>query len=174
MRLNPPPNWPPLPKDFVPPPGWKPDPRWGEPPDGWQLWVDDEPGRSWRTPRTWWWRWATGLVVVLAVVLVTALVKHSQHNSSGHQVVYRVSGVSANTITYAVAGGQQQAADVALPWSDTEGLRALKHGAQVAISAQNGSASGAITCEIDIDGAVAVEHTSTGPYAVVSCVAPLS
>lgn len=40
-RLNPPPNWPPLPPGFVPPDGWQPDPRWGEPPPGWQLWVDD-------------------------------------------------------------------------------------------------------------------------------------
>ena len=174
MRFNPPPNWPPLPQGFVPPPGWQPDPQWGEPPDGWQLWLDDGPMRGLRVPQTWLGRWAAGLVVVLAVVLVTVVVKHSQHGSSGHQVVYRVTGVSANTITYTVAGGQQQAADVALPWSDTEGLRALKHGAQVAISAQNGSTSRAITCEIDIDGAVAVEHTSKGPYAVVSCVAPLS
>lgn len=41
MKFNPPPNWPPLPPEFVPPPGWQPDPAWGETPYGWQLWIDD-------------------------------------------------------------------------------------------------------------------------------------
>jgi hypothetical protein len=40
-RLNPPPGWPPVPRDFTPPPGWQPDPSWPPVPPGWQLWVED-------------------------------------------------------------------------------------------------------------------------------------
>ncbi|HTU75152.1 MAG TPA: DUF4190 domain-containing protein [Trebonia sp.] len=40
-RLNPPPGWPPVPRDFVPPPGWQPDPSWPPVPPGWPLWVED-------------------------------------------------------------------------------------------------------------------------------------
>jgi hypothetical protein len=40
-RFNPPPGWPPVPRDFTPPPGWQPDPSWPPLPPGWQLWVED-------------------------------------------------------------------------------------------------------------------------------------
>lgn len=40
-RLNPPPGWPPVPRDFTPPPGWQPDPSWPPVPPGWPLWVED-------------------------------------------------------------------------------------------------------------------------------------
>lgn len=42
LRFNPPPGWPPPPRDFVPQPGWQPDPSWPPPPPGWHLWVDDQ------------------------------------------------------------------------------------------------------------------------------------
>jgi hypothetical protein len=42
LRFNPPPGWPPPPRDFVPQPGWQPDPSWPPPPPGWRLWVDDQ------------------------------------------------------------------------------------------------------------------------------------
>jgi hypothetical protein len=41
MRLNPPPNWPPMPPSWAPPPGWQPDPSWPDPPPGWNLWLED-------------------------------------------------------------------------------------------------------------------------------------
>jgi hypothetical protein len=42
LRLNPPPNWPPVPGGVTPESGWQPDPSWPQPPPGWQLWVNDD------------------------------------------------------------------------------------------------------------------------------------
>ena len=38
-RVNPPPNWPALPGDWMPAQHWRPDPAWGPLPTGWTLWV---------------------------------------------------------------------------------------------------------------------------------------
>lgn len=63
MKFNPPPNWPPLPKDFTPPPGWRPDPRWGEPPVGWPLWLEDPSAPSSNSAA-----WATAGALILAAI----------------------------------------------------------------------------------------------------------
>lgn len=41
-RFNPPPGWPPTPKNWVPPSGWEPPAEWPKPPSGWELWVEEE------------------------------------------------------------------------------------------------------------------------------------
>jgi hypothetical protein len=61
MHLNPPPNWPPVPRGWTPPPGWQPDPSWGPPPPNWPLWV---PNRS---------KNRTALIVGGAIAAVTAI-----------------------------------------------------------------------------------------------------
>ena len=48
MRLNPPPDWPPVPPGWVPPAGWQPDPSWPDPPPGWNLWIEDTAARDGR------------------------------------------------------------------------------------------------------------------------------
>src|SRR5690349_16519251 len=42
--FNPPPGWPPPPKNWSPPTGWSPDPNWPAPPPGWQLWIAEDEG----------------------------------------------------------------------------------------------------------------------------------
>ena len=69
MRLNPPPDWPPVPPGWIPPPGWQPDPSWPDPPSGWPLWVEDTaasmPVQS-RGPR---WAMAGGSAIFIGAFL---------------------------------------------------------------------------------------------------------
>lgn len=168
-RFNPPPGWPPIDGSKLPL-DWQPDPRWGPLPEGWQLWVYEEKKKA--SDGQWALAVASVAIIAIPAIVIGVHRMHAAKAAAGHDVTYKVSGASTASIDYVVAGGQQQANDVPLPWSDTEGLRALSSEARVYLSAQNGG-DGSITCEIDIDGSPVVTNTSTGAYGVVTCVAPL-
>lgn len=42
MRFNPPPGWPPPPKEWMPTAEWRPDPSWPPAPAGWVFWVPED------------------------------------------------------------------------------------------------------------------------------------
>lgn len=121
---------------------------------------------------SWWW-----LLLALAVAGGIWLVSSRpwQHKATAHHVVYAVTGNgrSSGLIDFVVPGGQRQVNGTALPWSYAQDVTAKGPGASVFVSAQNGAASGSISCEIDVDGKTAVSNTSSGAYAVVTCSAPL-
>ena len=166
-----------MPPGFVPPPGWLPDPAWGEPPAGWPIWVDDQ-----QSPRRWltWRRFVqTGVIAFVVAIVVVAVTAHDRADKAqgAHRVIYTVTGDgSANNVTYLVAGGEQQANSVSLPWSYEAQLSARASGAAVVVTAQraSGDDGGSISCDISVDGSSVVHNTSSGQYAVVTCSAPLS
>jgi hypothetical protein len=63
--------------------------------------------------------------------------------------------------------GQQQETGVSLPWfkqfTAGQGFQSF------VVLAQNAGTTGSISCEIDIDGKVISQQTSTGQYAIVTC-----
>jgi hypothetical protein len=83
-------------------------------------------------------------------------------------VIYRVTGVAANfaDVTYQNAQGGTEQRHVSLPWNMT---LTVNHGAFAYLSAQNASAYGAITCEIQVDGVPFKKSTSSGAYTIASC-----
>jgi Mycobacterium membrane protein len=88
-----------------------------------------------------------------------------------HTLVYRIGGTasSASSISYSTGDGQEQQTNVRVPWKRSLKVR---EPASVAITAQNGG-SGSITCEIAVDGKTVKRSTSSGSYAVVTCVATI-
>lgn len=84
-------------------------------------------------------------------------------------VTYKISGTGATRgmITYTTPSGQEQTTRN-LPWKKT--LK-FKKGAGdfLAISVQNESASGAVVCQIVVDGETVKRSRSTGAYAIASC-----
>jgi hypothetical protein len=84
-----------------------------------------------------------------------------------HKVTYRVTGTAPDaSITYRNAkGGTQQTAG-RIPWEVTFESRA---GNFLYVSAQNQGASGSVSCDIVVDGAVKTTATSTGAYVIAEC-----
>jgi hypothetical protein len=91
--------------------------------------------------------------------------------SGEHAIVYRVGGSasSASSISYITGDGQEQQTNVRVPWKRSLKVKGF---ASASLSAQN-AGGGSITCEIDVDGKTVKRSTSSGSYAVVSCVATI-
>ena len=89
-------------------------------------------------------------------------------SSSTYRITYRVTGIGTNkaSLTYENATGDTEQADVALPWEKTF---SAEEGAFLYISAQNDRDSGAITCEILLNGTVAKTAKSSGAYVIATC-----
>lgn len=83
-------------------------------------------------------------------------------------VIYKITGSASSVdVTYQNADDQTtQDSAVGLPWTMNAPTAT---GSFVYISAQNQDDSGTVTCEIDINGVVAVTNTSTGAYVIASC-----
>ena len=97
-------------------------------------------------------------------------------------LVYEVTSdaPTAGNVTYSSFGtasdGVQQATDAPLPWSVTEEVRTGGDFEfnSYSLTAQASDVATTITCRITLDGAVISENTSTGAYAIASCIASSS
>jgi hypothetical protein len=112
------------------------------------------------------------LVPILGFVACTAMVGGAVSAASGPATIrYEISGDGqAGNVTYSTESGVSQEANAALPWTKTaEYGNALFAG--LSLSAQRGEGDGSITCKIvnETTGAVLAESTSSGQFAVVSC-----
>jgi hypothetical protein len=89
-------------------------------------------------------------------------------SSSGYLVSYTVGGYATSVdVTYQSLNGSEQANGAPTPWQSS--VYQMQKGDFVYVSAQNDDDSGSVTCEIQVDGHIAVTHTSTGAYAVATC-----
>ncbi|MDA3624233.1 MmpS family transport accessory protein [Saccharopolyspora sp. WRP15-2] len=85
-------------------------------------------------------------------------------------IVFEITGSGTGMVTYSSDSNFSiaQETGVDLPWSKTiEFEKAAIR--PVTINAQHTAGAGAIGCRITINGKVAVENSSSGQYAVVSC-----
>jgi hypothetical protein len=122
------------------------------------------------------------LIVGIAVVILVsgALLSRKLHQqeSAAHAVVYRVtsssSGASAKQISYIATRSTKRFNAVDLPWSFSGQVQSYKSGAPATVKAQLSKGdTGSITCEVDVDGTLAVTKTASGANAAVACSAPL-
>ena len=128
-----------------------------------------------------------GLITVLAIVVVflaaatfgPQLLGSAGETDGGSDfvsVTYQLTGTSrsASTVTYSDSSGNiQQATNVAVPLRRESGSSGLTirvaHGSFVSFSAQNGQASGDLSCSIEADGQTINSGHAQGGYAIVSC-----
>lgn len=87
--------------------------------------------------------------------------------SGTETVTYRITSDSGRVSpTWTTATGQGQATDASAPWTVTVTGQLIF----ASLVAQMGSPDGStISCEIDVNGKVVAQQTSTGQFAVVSC-----
>lgn len=113
--------------------------------------------------------WLLGVVLVIVIAIVaTSGGSHSTPGQTGHDVTGIVTGVgTASTVGLTTGGNETQHNAVTLPYTH----RFAAGASEVGITAQSGSGArnATITCEVKSGSTVETRHTSTGPYAVVSC-----
>ena len=101
----------------------------------------------------------------------TTRVTTSSHAPFYSYVTYHVTDSAGSfSVTYSdLAGGMQQQTS-ATDFTQTFPIQVGQRGS-ASLVAQNGSDHGTITCEIEQDGGVIKQATSSGAYVVVSCAA---
>lgn len=113
--------------------------------------------------------WLLGVVLVIVLlVAINAGGSHSTPGQTGRDVTGIVTGVgTASTVALTTGGSETQHNAVTLPFTH----RFAAGASEVGITAQSGSGArnATITCEVKSGSTVETRHTSTGPYAVVSC-----
>lgn len=99
-----------------------------------------------------------------------AVASEGEAESALSTVVYGITtDATTATVNYATSlGSQEQAVGATMPFSRTVHVP-RGDGDFLSMVAQSGPGGSIITCSITVDGAQVSKHTSTGPYAVVTC-----
>ncbi|WP_346279955.1 MmpS family transport accessory protein [Pseudonocardia sp.] len=182
------PQWrPPQPPPGAPydwqPPNYPPSAygQFGPPPPGYgQLPRRRRHGLWWKIP----------LLVLLALIVIGEIGALSNRGSSSTTASPANAGGpsssgSGSTVTYVVTGGQATAGNVtfgtegfqtaqisgvALPWThDVPWSEKPGQFSGLSLLAQNGPENSTLTCQILVDGQQVATNTSSGPYAIVTC-----
>ncbi len=151
-------------------------PGWWQASDGW--WYPPQHPSAPPAPaafdyrRMWFWALIVlGAALILGISLTVIFDELIGKVIDTHTVVYTVTGSGTPTVTYSSLdnsfNGTTQVRNATLPWSVSTSAPAFFNA--YSVTATLGSAGGALTCSLSVDGKQVSTRSASGPFASVVC-----